>query len=150
MMTAIEKLVFLRKVDLLRALDAEQLLLLGQAAREESREAGSVLFEEGDPGDEMYIVVSGELAILAGERDQQRELARLQPGEILGEMALFDDEPRSAKARVGDSPARLLALRRQDVEALVLEHPPIALTFLKEMVQRVRAANRRAATEAGT
>jgi CRP/FNR family cyclic AMP-dependent transcriptional regulator len=60
---------------------------------------GQSVFRQGNLGDRMYVVVSGEILIFREDRATETTLARLGPGETFGELALFDQHPRSASAR---------------------------------------------------
>lgn len=91
--------------------------------------AGSVIFSEGDPGAFLCVVIEGAAEVV--KEDQQgitRVVATVGPGKTLGEMALIDEEPRSATARV-TKPAELLVLTKESFERMSGEHPRLALQF---------------------
>ena len=75
--------------------------------------AGHVLFAEGDPADAAYIVEAGWVEIFVRREDGEQRLSLLGPGEIFGEMALVDDAPRSAGARVLEDVVCVLVERAQ-------------------------------------
>lgn len=92
-------------------------------------EAGAEIFSEGDPGSFLCVLVEGAAEVL--KEDHQgvaRVVATVGRGKTLGEMALIDDEPRSAAARV-TQPAQLLVLTKERFERLGAEHPRLALQF---------------------
>ncbi len=116
-----------------------------ERARTERRAAGDVLFEEGDPGDALYVVLEGEVRISRQVPGMGEEaLAILGPGEAFGEMALVDSAPRSADAIVHRR-ARLLMLSSNDLEDLMLTDRDLGYEVLWNFVQvlsdRLRQTN---------
>jgi len=102
--------------------------------------AGTVLFEEGQPGGDMYIVVTGEVEIRRQVGDSERVLAVLPAGEFFGEMAILNARPRSATAVVR-SAARLLVIDATTFEAMVRARPEIALRMIRALANRLESAN---------
>jgi CRP-like cAMP-binding protein len=102
--------------------------------------AGSVLFEEGQPGDYMYVVQSGEVEIRRQVGETERVLAVLTPGDFLGEMAILNSRPRSASAVVRTN-ARLLVIEGKTFEAMLRARPEIALRIIKALALRLENAN---------
>lgn len=95
---------------------------------------GEIIFHEGEPGDYMYVVLEGEVDIVHNEK----VINRVGPGEILGEMALIDNSPRSATARVS-LPSILVLVNRFDFTFYVQHSPFFALDILEIMANRLRA-----------
>ncbi|WP_172797805.1 Crp/Fnr family transcriptional regulator [Longilinea arvoryzae] len=121
--------------------------LTGQALAEvegglkpRSLAAGEVLFNQGDPGDELILVTGGKLAIYAPEDGFP---ARGQPirlftdGSMLGEMALIDHQPRSLSARA-EEPSTILALSRGDFERLMDENSILRNAIMAGLSERIR------------
>jgi len=102
--------------------------------------AGTVLFEEGQPGHVMYIVVDGEIEIRRRIGNTERMLAVLAPGEFFGEMAILSGRPRSAIAVVR-SAARLLVIDGTTFEAMLRARPEIALRLINALASRLEATN---------
>jgi CRP-like cAMP-binding protein len=102
--------------------------------------AGTVLFEEGQPGHVMYIVVSGEIEIRRQVGGAERVLAVLADGEFFGEMAILSGRPRSATAVVR-SAARLLVIDGTTFEAMLRARPEIALRLIKALSARLDSTN---------
>jgi CRP/FNR family cyclic AMP-dependent transcriptional regulator len=102
--------------------------------------AGTVLFEEGQPGDYMYVVQTGEVEIRRMVGETERVLAVLQPGEFLGEMAILNGRPRSATAVVRTD-AKLLVIEGKTFEAMLRARPEIALRIIKALSLRLDSAN---------
>ena len=102
--------------------------------------AGSVLFEEGQPGDYMYVVQTGEVEIRRQVGETERVLAILPPGEFFGEMAILNGRPRSETA-VCKTKARLLVIEGKTFEAMMRARPEIALRIIKALATRLESAN---------
>ena len=97
---------------------------------------GDFLFQEGEKGDKMYVLLEGEIDIFLG--DFVFETAG--PGALLGEMALIDDSPRTANA-VAKSPSRLAQIDRRRFHFLVQQTPQFATHVMKELADRLRHMN---------
>jgi CRP-like cAMP-binding protein len=102
--------------------------------------AGTVLFEEGQPGDYMYVVTSGEVEIRRKVGETERVLAVLPAGEFFGEMAILNARPRSATAVVRVD-SRLLVIEGSTFEAMLRARPEIALRIIKALALRLENAN---------
>ncbi|NFV79223.1 Crp/Fnr family transcriptional regulator [Magnetospirillum aberrantis] len=99
------------------------------------------LFHKGDPGDALYIVVQGEIQIGVITKDgRQVSFAQLRPGQIFGEIAVFDDGPRTADASAV-SESVVLSLGRKDVLNYLDEYPSHAVRMIGTLCQRVRSAD---------
>ena len=98
--------------------------------------AGEVLFQEGDTGDVMYAVVEGSLHLTVGGR----VVDEVQVGQIVGEMALIDESPRSATAAAATDTV-VAPVDRKRFVYLVQEHPTFALQVMELMAARLRRAN---------
>jgi CRP-like cAMP-binding protein len=101
---------------------------------------GTVLFEEGQPGEYMYVVQTGEVEIRRRVGETERVLAVLPPGEFFGEMAILNGRPRSATAVVR-SASRLLVIEGKTFEAMMRARPEIALRIIKALATRLENAN---------
>ena len=135
------RLLFLKSVSLFNGLSLDQLLALDDAMRQEDFLEGETIFEEGSLGEDFYLLISGEVSVQTGEDSSRREVARLGPGNFFGEMALFDDEPRSATC-VAATACVLLALDRHRFHSLLEQLPRLGLAINRELSQRVRHADR--------
>jgi serine phosphatase RsbU (regulator of sigma subunit) len=103
--------------------------------------SGEILFREGDAGDRMYIVVSGDLEILmAPDTDNELILNRVLQGEYIGEMSLITGAPRTASVRAhGD--VVLLSMSRIQLMDLLRDHPELASTMVHVLSQRLDNTN---------
>lgn len=102
--------------------------------------AGTVLFEEGQSGQEMYVIHSGRVRLSRRVRGEPQLLAVLPPGEFFGELAIINGRARSATAEVIED-AQLLVLDGKMFEALVRGNAEIALRLIKRLAARLDHAN---------
>ena len=130
----------LRRVPLFEELASEDLHWIASAAHVRSFAAGESIFEIGEPGHSLYILTSGTVQVLHPNQPTSYQLARLGPGEFLGEMALLNDSPRSATAKA-IGPVEALVLEKSDFHQLILERPDVSLKLLEAMSQRIRQAD---------
>ncbi len=137
----ISPLDVLKKVPLFRDIPPETLTAFASLTRERTYPKGSVIVFEEDRGDAMYLVASGQVkVVLIGEDGREVILSVLQEGNFFGEMALLDDEPRSAHV-IAMEPSTLLVLRREDFQAQLRSTPEVAISLLKELSHRLRSAD---------
>ena len=112
---------------------------------------GEVVFEEGDPGRALFVVVEGAVEITRATAQGPYVLNTLGPGDAFGELALIDDFPRSATARVA-TPGRLLILYKSDFDALIDGNARIAVVVMRNLsrtARHLRAAQSGARDRAG-
>ena len=98
--------------------------------------AGKFVFQAGEPGETMYVVVEGEVEILDGSA----LLETAGPGSIVGELALIDDEPRSASV-VAKTDCRVVPVDRRRFQYMVQETPYFGLAVMKVLADRLRKKN---------
>ena len=137
-MLTIEKMLVLRGMPLFAGVREAVLLGVAASASEVRLRAGAALFEEGELGTSLYVIVSGELSVqVAGQ-----QVALLGEREVVGEMAALDPEPRSA--RVSATQDSLL-LRRpdEDQDQLMAEDPEVARAIIQTLCRRLRSARGR-------
>ena len=101
---------------------------------------GTLLFREGDPGKEMYVLQSGKVAISKKVRDVEKVLAILGPGEFFGEMAIISNKPRNASATVEEE-ARVLVIDPRTFEAMIRGNSEIAVRMIKKLAERLSDAD---------
>ena len=128
----------LRKVPLFGQLAPTDLERVVEISRERTYPRNSVILFEDDPGDALYVVAQGQVkVVLIGEDGREVILSVMGEGEFFGEMALVDDEPRSAHV-IAMEDSTLLVLRREDFQGLLTQTPGIALALLRELSRRLR------------
>lgn len=101
---------------------------------------GTVLFQEGEPGKEMYVVQSGRVNVSKKVGDVEKILASLGPGEFLGEMSILNNKPRSATATCADR-SKLLVIDAKTFEAMIRGNAEIAIRMIKKLADRLAEAN---------
>ena len=122
----------LRKVPLFSGLSEADLSAFADLTRERSYPKGSVIVFEDDPGDSLYLVAGGQVkVVLIAEDGREVILSVLGEGSFFGEMAVIDEEPRSAHVIAMDD-SNLLVLRREDFHARLRQSPEVAIALLKD------------------
>ncbi|MCA9631394.1 MAG: cyclic nucleotide-binding domain-containing protein [Myxococcales bacterium] len=130
-----ERVEQLRKVDLFAGLKDEALELIAKVAVEETHQLGTKIFEHGDAGDKLYLILDGRVRISREVPGMGEEaLAILGPGQMFGEMALLDESPRSADARVHNT-CRVLAIPKDGFDDLLFLHKDLAYEVLWSIVR---------------
>ncbi len=108
---------------------------------------GEVVFREGDTGETCYVVRTGTARAIRQHSDGRSiTLAHFTAGDIFGELAMFDDEPRSATVDVIEN-TEAIAIPGRDMQRLVGEHPEIGVKLIAALAQRLRATNERLARQ---
>ncbi len=102
--------------------------------------AGTVLFREGEPGSEMFVLQTGVVRITRRLREVEKLLATLGPGEFFGEMAIISNKPRTATAEVV-SEARVLVIDAKTFETMVRSNAEIAVRLIHKFAERLAEAN---------
>jgi serine/threonine protein phosphatase PrpC/CRP-like cAMP-binding protein len=135
------KLEVLHKMPLFRHLTYQELVRLLNITEVRAFDTDQRIVEEGDEGDELFIMLTGQARVHSGEA----VLTHLGPGQHLGEMALVDKAPRSASVSA-DEPSKLLVIRRRDFFDIIRKDHAIAVkllwSFLGVLTERLRATNR--------
>ncbi len=134
-------MVSLESSKLFSTLSEADLKIVRSVAKELSFSDGQTIFKEGDPGDGIYLIKYGFVqisAILGGER---QILSRIGPGDLFGEMAVLDNDPRSATASA-DGPLSVTFISRLDLLHLLEKIPPLPACLVREISRRLRDFNR--------
>jgi CRP-like cAMP-binding protein len=101
---------------------------------------GTVLFGEGDPGREMYVIQQGRVTISKKVGDVEKILSSLGVGEFLGEMSILNNKPRSATATCAED-SKLLVIDAKTFEAMIRGNAEIAIRMIKKLADRLQEAN---------
>jgi CRP/FNR family transcriptional regulator len=137
----------LARVPAFEALLPEDLQKVAEVAVPRGFEAGQVVFREGDESDTCYVVRTGHArAIRAHPDGRSITLANFGPGDIFGELAMFDDERRSATVEAIDD-VSAIAVLGADMRRLMREHPDIAVKLVIGLGRRLRETNERLARQ---
>ena len=122
---------------LLRSLSEDEAVFLLAVGKRRTLAAGEQLFESGSPGDQLFIVLDGTIQILMPSQDGDVVVERFQRGDMLGEIAILDDQPRTATGRAA-SPSTLLEIQRDDFHAFLERFPHYRQRLMGILVQRLR------------
>lgn len=137
MLSTVEKVLFLKSIDLFSQIPGEDLAQVALISTEEMREEGEEIFTEGENGDALYLVLDGKVRV----HKDNRVIAELGERECFGEMAILDAAPRSATVTTL-SDTNLLKITREDFQEILSEKPEIALGIIKVLTRRLRHAIR--------
>ncbi|HIY43243.1 MAG TPA: Crp/Fnr family transcriptional regulator [Candidatus Nocardiopsis merdipullorum] len=131
----------LRKAPLFEALDEEDTRALRSSVSEVRLGRGQTLFNEGDEGDRLYVILSGKVKLTRTAMDgRENLLGVLGPSEMFGELSLFDPRPRTASA-VAVTDAVLAGLGHDDLRPFLSSRPHVSLQLLKALAARLRRTN---------
>jgi CRP/FNR family transcriptional regulator, cyclic AMP receptor protein len=133
---------FLARSPLFAGLPRRLLARLATRFFEKAYRPGEIVFHEGDPGRALFVVVEGSVEITQARPQGEYVLVTLGPGDAFGELALIDDFPRSATARVV-TPGRLLILYKSDFDALIEGNGRIAVVMMRNLSRRLAIYARR-------
>jgi CRP/FNR family transcriptional regulator, cyclic AMP receptor protein len=137
----------LSRVPVFETLGPQELAQIADVAIPRSFRPGEVIFREGDDSDTCYVVRSGHARAIREHGDgRQITLATFGPGDIFGELAMFDDERRSATVEAMDD-LDVLGIPGVDMRALLQRHADIAVKLVIALGRRLRAANERLARQ---
>ena len=134
MLTTIEKVIALKKVGIFTTIPDETLVDVAALLEEIEVEAGDTIIQKGDLGDCMYIIVDGDVRVHDGENT----LNHLGAGDVFGEMAVLDSEPRVASVTAATSTS-LLRLAQEPLFALTDEQPEVARRIIRVLSRHLRA-----------
>jgi CRP/FNR family cyclic AMP-dependent transcriptional regulator len=130
-----------RRAPLFAALDDEAAATLMESMTPTLMERGDILFREGDQGDRLYVIREGKVKLGRTSSDGRENLvAVLGPGEMFGELSLFDPGPRTMTA-TAVAETQLLGLGNEDLSGLLAGRPEVAKTLLGALAQRLRRTN---------
>ncbi|MFO0559417.1 MAG: cyclic nucleotide-binding domain-containing protein [Polyangiales bacterium] len=129
----------LARIHMFQGLTRRSLERIAAIAAEESHPLGTILFRAGDPGDKLFLILEGKVRI---SRDVpglgEEALAVIGEGDYFGEMALVDDAPRSADARVHER-CKVLVIDKDEMQHLLFLHKEIAYEILWNVVRTLAA-----------
>jgi hypothetical protein len=133
-----DKILHLKNIEIFADLSVNELAAVASVTEEASFGEGEMVFREGEPGDTLFLILEGEVAVIKDcNVEKEIELDSIGSGEYFGEMALFGDDRRSATIRVRKA-ARFLSLQKQELQEIVREYPQIALHVCKVLSGRIR------------
>ena len=133
-LTQLEKRLFLEEVPLFASLDQNELLVVAETSREVTVPAGESVFEEGDAGNDLYIVISGSLEA----HNAELTLGQLKAQDVFGEMAVLTQARRMASI-TAVKPSRLLAIDRDAFKKVLEGNPTVAHGIIEVLAKKVRS-----------
>lgn len=141
MLDIFDRVLILKNTQIFSSVKTEDLAVVAKVLEEEHFSADDMIFNQGDYGDQMYIIESGKVGIAFGEISSQDDFfCVLGKGESFGEMVLLDDQPRSGSAHVLED-TFVLSLNKEKLKSLIISYPELAMGMLKSLSLRLRNAN---------
>lgn len=138
-MLIIEKVFLLKNLELFNLIPEKDLIPIAEILEEKFCDAGTDIFNQGDPGDAMYIILEGSVRI----HIEGVELAILSSGSYFGELSILDSDTRSATATALE-PSTLLCLRQESFYEMMEKHFSISTSVIRTLCRRLRDQNEKA------
>lgn len=139
-LSTMDRILLLREVPMFSGLTPEDLEQIAEIAQEQLYPAGGIVCREGEPGNALYIIVSGEVEILKTVDNHENILSLRGRGDFVGEMAVLEAAPRSATVRTLNE-VRILSIEGDSFNSILLDRPAVAVYLLKNMSTRMRVLN---------
>jgi len=138
-----DKILLVREIDIFSDLSVSELAAVASVTEAVSHPANQVVIREGDRGETLFLVVKGSVAVIKNlDADNELELDQIDSGDYFGEMALFEDQKRSATVRTL-SESDFLVLHKAEFNEIVHEFPEIALNACRVLSTRIRRLHAR-------
>ena len=136
MLTRVERVLALKNIELFHDIPGEVLADIATLLEEESFEKGQYIVSEGDLGKELFMIVKGEVEVIAGGN----KVAVMKAGDGFGEMALIDNQPRSADIVASDD-VLVLKMESDDFLEILKQRDEVALGVIRVLTGRIRELN---------
>lgn len=128
----------LQSIPIFEGLNDEELSLIQQRAVSRSYPKGSMVIREGEEAISLYLIISGAVKVFMDNEEGKEIILNTQgPGEHFGELALVDDQPRSASVMTTQA-SKFMVITKQQFKNVLAQHPEIALGMIKNLSRRVR------------
>jgi HEAT repeat protein/ATP/ADP translocase len=147
-LSTLERILLLREIPMFSKLSPEDLEKIAEIAQEQLFLSRSTLCREGDPGNTLFIIVSGRVDVIISAGKKENIIASRGPGEFVGEMAILESAPRSATLKARGE-VRVLVIDGDSFNTILLDRPEVAVSVLRHMSGRVRQLNERIGLKAG-
>jgi len=142
-LSTLDRILLMREVPMFSRLSPEDLEQIAELAQEQLFPSESVICREGEPGNSLFIIVSGKVNVIKEtESGEQTILAVRKDGEFVGEMAILESSMRSATLQA-EGEVRMLVLDGDSFKAILRDRPEVAISVLQHMSRRVRELNER-------
>jgi HEAT repeat protein/ATP/ADP translocase len=139
-LSTLERILLLREIPIFAGLGPEDLENIADIAHEELYSTSGIICREGDPGNTLFVIVSGDVQVVRSAGRQESILATRGAGEFVGEMAIIESSPRSATLRAMND-VRVLSIDGNAFKSILLDRPEVAVSVLRNMSSRIRALN---------
>ena len=138
MLSTMDKMIHLKKIYVFSDLQVRELAAISSVTQEEDHGKDEIVVKEGELGDTMFLIISGEVSVIRnyGASDET-VIAAIGQDDYFGEMALFEDKPRSATVRT-NTDSKLLVLGKLEFEEIMREFPQISINICRVFSQRIR------------
>jgi HEAT repeat protein len=136
-LSLMDRILFLKRVPLFAALSPADLKQVAAIAAEEIFPDGEALAYQGEEGDAMFVIVSGEVRVCLQKDNQDVEVARRKPGEYVGELSIINREPRNATL-IASGDVRALCIDQKSFEGLIRERPEVSLYIIQVLSKRLK------------
>jgi HEAT repeat protein len=136
-LSLMDRILFLKRVPLFTALSPSELKQVAAIAEEEIFPDGEVLAYQGEEGDAMFVIVSGEVRVCLPKDNQDVEVARRKSGEYVGELSIINREPRNATL-IASGDVRALCIDQKSFEGLIRERPEVSLYIIQVLSKRLK------------
>ena len=139
-LSLMDRILFFKRVPLFENLSPVDLKQAASIAEEEWFGDGEEIAHEGEVGDVMFIIVSGEVKVCSNHDGVEMEIARRKAGDYVGEMSIIGREPRMASLiAVGD--VRALCIDQKSFEGLLRERPDVSWSVIQELSKRLKESS---------
>ncbi len=140
----------LKKIEIFKQLTINELAAVASVTHQTSFPENTIIIEEGEPGDTLYLIIEGSVTVIKRQADgNYLELDQIDAGDYFGEMALFEDIPRTATIRT-ISACHVLSLNKHEFEEIVHEYPQIPLAICRVLSGRIRRLHGKITSGGGT
>jgi CRP-like cAMP-binding protein len=137
MATLNEEVEMLRKIPLFSAIDPGKLKLLAFASDRKIYQKGQELFKQGDPGDAAFVIISGNADIVVSTEDEDVVVASVGKDEIIGEISILCEVPRTATVRASDK-LEVLKVKKEHFLGLIAQVPELGIEVMRELASRLQ------------
>lgn len=139
-LVTVERMMALRSVPLFASLAPGELASLARASIERGFASGKTLCVEGEPGDEVFILLSGEVKVLQSDGAEERVVGSEKAGGFIEELAVLDSAPRAATVLAGSDGARVLCLKGKAFREVLRTNPSLVSGVIQVLAARIRGA----------
>ena len=135
--SVLERILLLREIPIFADLSPEDLELMANIAREEWYPQNTIVLQQGEEGNVMFVIVEGRLDVVRMVDGAEQVLAQRGPGDFVGEMAVIESAPRLATLRT-QTDVRVLAIDGETFKGILRERPDVSFAVLRNISRRLR------------